>query len=78
MKLLHWEYARKYQVQCAFDEFPHTVFVFRKVKDYYFLFSMSGLDKNAVPTRKDYVRMEYLLNKEFCLLDSYRQRSVFN
>lgn len=77
MKLLQWEYTRKYQVKCIFDEFPHTVFIFRKVKDYYFLFSMSGLDKHAVPTKKDYVRMEYLLNKELCLLDAYRQRSIF-
>lgn len=77
MKLLHWEYTRKYQVKCIFDEFPHTVFIFRKIKDYYFLFSMTGLDKQAVPTEKDYVQMEYTLNKELYSLDAYRQRSVF-
>ncbi|MFD1203703.1 MULTISPECIES: hypothetical protein [Sporosarcina] len=77
MKILQWEYTRKYQVKCIFDEFPETVFLFRRVKDYYFLFSMNGLNKNAIPERKDYVRMEYLLNKELCTLDSYRNRSAF-
>jgi hypothetical protein len=77
MKLLDWKYTRKYQVKCVFDKFPETVFIFRQVKDYYFLFSMSGLDRNAIPSRKDYVQMEYQLNKELCLLEAYRQRSVF-
>ncbi|GEN82657.1 hypothetical protein SLU01_09690 [Sporosarcina luteola] len=77
MKLLHWEYTRKYQVKGIFDEFPETVFLFRRVKDYYFLFSMSGLDQHAIPSKKDYVRMEYILNKELYSLDAYRQRKVF-
>lgn len=77
MKLLHWEYTRKYQIKGIFDEFPETIFLFRRVKDYYFLFSMSGLDKHAIPSKRDYVRMEYLLNKELYSLEAYLQRKGF-
>ncbi|MBD7983325.1 hypothetical protein H9649_01925 [Sporosarcina sp. Sa2YVA2] len=78
MELLQWEYWRGYQIKGVFSQFPTTVVIFRQVKNYYFIYSMSGLDETAIPTRKDYVKMEYLLNKELGNLQAYRERSVFN
>lgn len=78
MELLQWEYWRGYQIKGVFSQFPTTVVIFRQVKKYYFIYSMSGLDETAIPTRKDYVKMEYLLNKELGNLQAYRERSVFN
>ncbi|WOV89002.1 hypothetical protein QWT69_07830 [Sporosarcina oncorhynchi] len=77
MELVHWEYWRKYQIKGVFDRFPTTVVIFRQVKNYYFIYSMSGLDETVIPTRKDYVQMEYLLNKELGSLPAYRKRFVF-
>ncbi|MFS0576407.1 hypothetical protein AB1K83_12280 [Sporosarcina sp. 179-K 3D1 HS] len=74
MKLIHWAYTRKYQIKAVFDTFPTTVVLFRKISDYYFIFSMSGVDETLLPTRKDYVRMEYLLNKELGTLQAYKRR----
>ena len=74
MKLIHWAYTRKYQIKGIFDSFPTTVVLFRKISDYYFIFSMSGLDESFLPSRADYVRMEYLLNKELGTLQAYKHR----
>ncbi|MDW0114777.1 MULTISPECIES: hypothetical protein [Sporosarcina] len=77
MELIHWEYGRKYQVKGIFNEFPSTVVIFRQIKDYYFIYTMSAIDDTSLPTRKQYVQMEYLLNKELGTLPAYRNRQVF-
>lgn len=71
MKLVNWSYAKRYNIKAVFDEFPHIVVRFRQVGGYYFIFSMQGVTKDHVPGRRDYVQMEYLLNKELDLLDAY-------
>lgn len=77
MKLLHWEYTKKFQVKGTFDQFPSAVVIFRQVKNYYFIYTMSGIDESLIPSRKEYVQMEYLLNKEFGTLQAYRERRFF-
>lgn len=74
VKLIQWAYTRKYQIKAVFEPFPSTIVLFRKISDYYFIFSMSGLDPYMLPNRKDYVRMEYLLNKELGTLQAYKDR----
>lgn len=78
MELIHWEFGRKYQIKGIFDRFPTTVVIFRQIKNYYFIYSMAGFDQTSIPTRKEYVQMEYLLNKELGNLQAYRERAVFN
>lgn len=77
MELIQWNYWRKYQIRGVFDRFPTTVVVFRQIKNYYFIYSMKGLDETSIPSKKDYVQMEYLLNKELGNLQAYRERTVF-
>ncbi|REB07254.1 hypothetical protein DVB69_10425 [Sporosarcina sp. BI001-red] len=74
MQIIHWSYTRKYQVKSVFDSFPDTVVVFRQINGYYFINTMSGLDPQLLPSRKDYVQMEYLINKELGTLSAYKNR----
>ena len=76
MKLQTWSYTRRYQIKAIFDAFPHVTVLFRQIGNYYFIFSMKGLTKDHLPGRREYVQMEYLLNKELGLHDAYRQRKL--
>ncbi|RNF40421.1 hypothetical protein [Planococcus salinus] len=74
MKLVNWSYAKRYNIKAIFDDFPHVVVLFRQIGGYYFIFSMKGLTPEHIPTRRDYVKMEYLLNKELGMLTAYKER----
>lgn len=74
MKLIQWSYAKRYNIKAIYDEFPHVVVLFRQIGGYYFIFSMKGLTPEHIPTRRDYVKMEYLLNKDLGLLEAYKER----
>ena len=78
MKLINWSYAKRYNIKAVFDEYPHVIVLFRQIGGYYFIFSMKGLTKEHIPTRQDYVRMEYLLNKDLGMLDAYIERKFKN
>lgn len=74
MRLLHWSYARKYQLKGVFDLFPDTIVTFRKINGYYFIRTMTGLDPHWLPTREHYAEMECLLNNELGTLSEYQNR----
>ncbi|SIT80866.1 hypothetical protein [Edaphobacillus lindanitolerans] len=74
MKLMQWAYTRKYQVKAVFDDFPETVFLFRRIGEYYFLFSSRGGEYGRLPERHDYAVMEELVNGELGTLHQYRNR----
>lgn len=76
MKIIHWSYTRKYQVKSVFDSFPDIVAVFRQINGYYFIYTMKGMDSIELPSRKHYVQMEYLLNKELGTLPAYKNRKA--
>ncbi|MET3574875.1 hypothetical protein ACFFIY_10355 [Bhargavaea ullalensis] len=74
MKLMQWAYTRKYQVKALFDDFPETVFLFRRIGDYYFLYSSRGGEYGMLPERRDYTAMEELVNEELGTLNHYQNR----
>ncbi|MFC7364937.1 MULTISPECIES: hypothetical protein [Bhargavaea] len=74
MKLMQWAYARKYQIKAVFDDFPETVFLFRRIGEFYFLFSCTGGEFTRLPERCDYNRMEELINEELGTLEHYLNR----
>lgn len=76
MKIVNWSYAKRYNIKAIFDEFPHVVVLFRQIGGYYFIFSMKGLTPEHIPSRRDYVRMEYLLNKDLGMLNAYKERKI--
>ncbi|SEJ17078.1 hypothetical protein SAMN04488127_1171 [Bhargavaea ginsengi] len=74
MKIVQWAYARKYQIKAVFDDFPETVFLFRRIGEYYFLFSCTGGEFTRLPEREDYGQMEELVNEELGTLEHYLNR----
>ncbi len=74
MKLIQWSYAKRYQVKAIFDEFPDMILIFRTVGSYYFVFTTIGTVSHSLPTRKDYVEMELLINEQLQTLSAYIQR----
>lgn len=71
MNLIQWSYTKKYQIKAIFDEFPDTVFIFRSISSYYFIFTTKGIVSHLGPSRDDYVKMELLLNLELDSLQAY-------
>jgi diacylglycerol kinase (ATP) len=74
MELLDWTYTRKYNIKAHFSKFPHSIVVFRSIKDYYFVYQVNWSDKDPVVLRDDLEEMELLLNRELNLEDGYLQR----
>ena len=75
MNLIQWSYARNYQIKAIFDSFPDMVFIFRSINSYYFIFTTKGIiSVDSIPTRRDYVEMELLINLELDRLQSYINR----
>ena len=76
MELIQWSYTRKYQVKAIFSGFPELVIIFRSIGSYYFVFTSKGNILDSYPTRKDYVKMELLLNNELQTLPAYIARNA--
>lgn len=76
MKIIHWSYTRKYQVKSVFDLFPDKVAVFRQINGYYFIYTIKSQDSIELRSRKHYVQMEYLINKELGTLTAYKNRKA--
>lgn len=71
MNLIQWSYTKKYQIKAIYDVFPDTVFIFRSIGSYYYIFTTKGIVSNEGPSREDYVKMELLLNLELDSLPAY-------
>ena len=71
MNLIQWSYTKKYQIKAIYDVFPDTVFIFRSISSYYYIFTTKGIVSNEGPSREDYVKMELLLNSELDSLPAY-------
>ncbi|MET1014945.1 MAG: hypothetical protein ABWX61_10635 [Paenisporosarcina sp.] len=74
MNLIQWSYTKKYQIKAIFNEFPDTIFIFRSIGSYYFIYTTKGILSEVGPTRHDYVKMELLLNLELNSLPAYLNR----
>ncbi|HLG27275.1 MAG TPA: hypothetical protein VI423_05775 [Paenisporosarcina sp.] len=74
LKLIHWSYAKKYQVKATFDEFPDMILVFRTIGSYYFVFTTTGSVGHTYLSCKDYVEMELLVNEQLQTLPAYIKR----
>ncbi|CAM4002237.1 hypothetical protein [Mesobacillus thioparans] len=77
MKLTRWSYTKRYNIKAYFDIFPNSVVVFRKIKDYYFVYTVNWGMNDPVVTKSALEEMELLLNSEMGTLDGYRLRKAF-
>jgi len=74
MELLDWGYTRRYNIKAYFSKFPHSLVVFRQIKDYYFVYQVHWKELDPVVTRDDLEEMELLLNQELGLEKAYLNR----
>ncbi|RSD26139.1 hypothetical protein [Mesobacillus subterraneus] len=77
MKLTNWSYTRRYNIKAQFDAFPNSVVLFRRIKDYYFVYTVNWSIQDPVVTKQVLEEMEWLLNKDLGTEDAYRHRKVF-
>ncbi|MGE7065519.1 hypothetical protein [Peribacillus butanolivorans] len=64
MQLVKWAYMRRYNIKAIFDQFPNSPVIFRKIKDYYFIYTIQWTAADAPVGTKELEEMEQLLNRE--------------
>jgi hypothetical protein len=77
MKLTKWSYTKRYNIKGQFDAFPNSVVIFRKIKDYYFVYTINWSLIDPVVSKSDLQEMERLLNADLGTLESYYKRKFF-
>lgn len=74
MELTKWSYAKKYNIKAQFNDYPNSIVVFRKIKNYYFVYTVHWSWHDPVVTREALEEMERLLNQELGTEHEYRLR----
>ncbi|MFD4932256.1 hypothetical protein ACFWMS_25855 [Peribacillus butanolivorans] len=64
MQLVKWAYMRRYNIKAIFDQFPNSPVIFRKIKDYYFIYTIQWTAADAPVGTKELEETEQLLNRE--------------
>ncbi|MGE7768539.1 hypothetical protein [Peribacillus sp. NPDC096540] len=64
MQLVKWNYMRHYNIKAIFDQFPNSPVIFRKIRDYYFIYTIQWTAADAPVGTKELEEMEKLLNRE--------------
>lgn len=77
MKLLKWSYTKRYNIKAQYDEFPNSIVIFRKIKEYYFVYTVNWSMSDPIVSKNALEEMEWLLNKELGTQDGYLQREYF-
>ncbi|WP_347941549.1 hypothetical protein AAEY33_05680 [Peribacillus simplex] len=55
---------RRYNIRAIFDQFPNSPVIFRKIRDYYFVYTINWTVADAPIGIKELEEMEQLLNRE--------------
>jgi hypothetical protein len=74
MELTKWSYTKRYNIKAQFDVYPNSIVLFRKIKNYYFVYTVQWSINDTVVTKGVLEEMELLLNKELGTDEEYRQR----
>ncbi|RLQ93332.1 hypothetical protein [Falsibacillus albus] len=77
MNLVRWSYARLNHIKASFDTFPHSPVIFRRIKGYYFVYTVQWSPEDPYIDRTQLEKMEWLLNIELGFEDEYRKRKEF-
>nr|WP_326255777.1 hypothetical protein [Lederbergia lenta] len=72
--MLKWSYTKRYNIIARFDQFPHSNVIFRKIKDYYFIYTISWSKEDNIVKRHHLKEMEILLNEELGTIEFYLKR----
>jgi hypothetical protein len=74
LKLIKWSYSRRYNIKASFDHFPHSMVLFRRIKDYYFIYNVYWSAQDPIVARRHLEEMELLLNRELGSEQQYINR----
>ncbi|MEH7886737.1 hypothetical protein V7654_20745 [Bacillus sp. JJ1609] len=77
MELTKWSYSKRYNIKAQFNEYPNSLVVFRRIKNYYFVYTVQWSMNDPFVTKKALEEMEWLLNRELGTEEDYRQRKQF-
>ncbi|MEH3000504.1 MULTISPECIES: hypothetical protein [Bacillus] len=77
MDILKHSYRKKGQIECWFDEFPHSSAVLTPIRHYYFVRYVKWSRHDPPVTRKDLEKMEILANTMLGTLQDYRKRKAY-
>ncbi|MES1039638.1 MULTISPECIES: hypothetical protein [Peribacillus] len=64
MQLVKWSYMRRYNIKAIFDQFPNSPVIFRKIREYYFVYTIHWTAADGPIGIKELEEMEQLLNRE--------------
>ncbi|WP_456272131.1 hypothetical protein [Bacillus sp. AK031] len=78
LKLEKWSYSRRFNIKATFDTLPHSTVLFRRIKDYYFIYNVYWSSQDPIVTRQDLEAMELLLNRELGSEEQYNRRKSQN
>ncbi|MBM7691019.1 hypothetical protein JOC77_000422 [Peribacillus deserti] len=78
MKMLKWSYSKRNHIRASFDSYPNTLIIFRRIKGFYFAYTMDWSAVDPAVSKADLERMELLLNRELGSEDEYLARKSSN
>ncbi|MEH7445165.1 hypothetical protein V7201_22935 [Bacillus sp. JJ1122] len=77
MELTKWSYTKRYNIKAQFNEYPDSLVMFRRIKNYYFVYTVQWSMNDPFVTKNALEEMEWLLNRELGTEEDYRQRKQF-
>ncbi|WP_409290244.1 hypothetical protein [Peribacillus sp. SCS-37] len=76
MKMIKWSYSKRNHIRASFDHYPNTLFIFRRIRGYYFAYTMDWSGEDPPVSKEDLEKMELLLNRELGCEEQYLARVV--
>lgn len=77
MELIKWSYTKRYNIKAQFNAYPNSIVVFRRIKNYYFVYTVQWSMNDPFVTKSALEEMEWLLNRELGTEEDYRMRKDF-
>ena len=77
MELIKWSYTKRYNIKAQFNMYPNSLVVFRRIKNYYFVYTVQWSMKDPIVTKSVLEEMEWQLNRELGSEEDYRKRKNF-
>ncbi|CAN7563819.1 hypothetical protein [Rossellomorea sp. LjRoot5] len=76
MKLTKWGFTRFNSIKAEFDQFPHSLVILRKIRNYYFVNKIHWSALDPVVETHHLEQMELLVNREMDLEENYLRRRL--
>lgn len=64
MQLVKWSYMRRDNIKAIYDQYPNSPVIFRKIRDYYFVYTIQWTPADDPVGKSELEQMEKLLNRE--------------